>query len=74
MINLKNTEKLIGKKIPIVEDQPYHTNNLVVEKRDSNNKPMSMNRPPRTSAKPKSGEKQDIGFKKVRNKNFNRNQ
>ena len=74
LINLKNTEKLIGKKIPIVIDHPYHTNDLVVEKRDSNNKPMSMNRPPRSSAKPKSGEKQEIGFKKVRNKNFNRNQ
>ena len=39
LVNLKNTEKLIGKKIPIEKDHPFHTDNLVVEKRDSNNKP-----------------------------------
>ena len=39
LANLKNTEKLIGKKIPIEKDHPFHTDNLVAEKRDSNNKP-----------------------------------
>lgn len=39
LINLANTEKLIGKKIPVVKDHPFHTENLVVQKRDSNNKP-----------------------------------
>ena len=39
LLNLKNTEKLIGKKIPVERDHPFHTDNLVAEKRDSNNKP-----------------------------------
>lgn len=38
--NLRNTEKLIGKKIPVVKDHPFHTDDLVEQKRDSNNKPM----------------------------------
>ncbi|SFH94967.1 DEAD/DEAH box helicase [Halpernia frigidisoli] len=38
LINLKNTEKLIGMKIPVEKDHPFHTDNLVAEKRDSNNK------------------------------------
>lgn len=62
LINLKNTEKLIGKKIPVVKDHPFHTDDLVVQKRDSNNKPFT----------PKSQSKETITFKKVRNKNFNR--
>ena len=41
LLNLKDTEKLIGMKIPVVKDHPYHTDNLVVEKRDSNNKPFT---------------------------------
>lgn len=41
LINLKNTEKLIGKSIPVMRDHPYHTDNLVVQKRDSNNKPFT---------------------------------
>ncbi len=36
LVNLKNTEKLIGKKIPVVKSHPYHTDNLVEQKRDSN--------------------------------------
>ncbi|MEC5158247.1 DEAD/DEAH box helicase [Chryseobacterium sp. MP_3.2] len=39
LLNLKNTEKLIGKKIPIDRDHPFHTDSLIAEKRDSNNKP-----------------------------------
>lgn len=39
LLNLKNTEKLIGKKIPVEKDHPFHTDSLVAEKRDSNNKP-----------------------------------
>ncbi|MGS0747404.1 DEAD/DEAH box helicase [Halpernia sp. GG3] len=38
LINLKNTEKLIGMKIPVEKNHPFHTDNLVAEKRDSNNK------------------------------------
>lgn len=62
LINLKNIEKLIGKKIPVVKDHPYHTDDLVVTKRDSNNKPFI--------PKPKPQAKENIGFKKVKNKNF----
>lgn len=64
LINLKNTEKLIGKKISVVKDHPYHTDDLVVQKRDSNNKPFT------PKSKPQS--KENISFKKVRNKNFTR--
>lgn len=62
LINLQNTEKLIGKKIPVVKDHPYHTDNLVVQKRDSNNMTFT--------PKPKPKAREEIGFKKVRNKNF----
>lgn len=41
LTNLKNTEKLIGKKIPVNRDHPYHTNDLVAEKRDSKNRPFT---------------------------------
>ncbi|MEC5395518.1 DEAD/DEAH box helicase [Bergeyella sp. RCAD1439] len=40
LANLRNTEKLIGKKIPVVKDHPYHTDNLIEQKRDSNNRPV----------------------------------
>lgn len=84
LINLKNTEKLIGKKIPVVKEHPFHTDSLVVEKRDSNNKPFSrgqndksarpsnskgFSNPRKSSASPK----EEVGFKKVKNKNFSRN-
>lgn len=47
LANLRNTEKLIGKKIPVVKDHPYHTDNLVEQKRDSNNNPVAVsNRQP----------------------------
>ncbi|AZI22421.1 DEAD/DEAH box helicase [Chryseobacterium taklimakanense] len=62
LINLKNTEKLIGKKIPVVKDHPFHTDNLVVQKRDSNNKPFT--------PKPKPQTKETISFKKPKNKGF----
>lgn len=62
LINLKNTEKLIGKKIPVVKDHPYHTDDLVVTKRDSNNKPFV--------PKPKPQSKENIGYKKPKNKGF----
>lgn len=66
LINLKNTEKLIGKKIPVEKDHPFHTDNLVVEKRDSNNKPFT--------PRPKPQAKENIGYKKPKNKsNFSRN-
>lgn len=65
LANLRNTEKLIGKKIPVEEDHPYHTDNLVEQKRDSNNKPFM------PKARPQSRE--SIGYKKPKNKsNFSR--
>ena len=65
LVNLKNTEKLIGKKIPVEKDHPFHTENLVVEKRDSNNKPFR----PRPQANSSSSH-----AKKPNNKsNFTRN-
>ncbi|EJL74302.1 DEAD/DEAH box helicase [Chryseobacterium populi] len=65
LLNLRNTEKLIGKKIPVVKDHPFHTDNLVAQKRDSNNKPAQ----PRAE-KPKPANKADTGFKKPKNKSF----
>ena len=62
LINLKNTEKLIGKKIPVVKDHPYHTDDLVVTKRDSNNKPFV--------PKPKPQTNETISYKKPKNKGF----
>ncbi len=41
LVNLRNTEKLIGKKIFVNKEHPFHTDNLVEQKRDSNNKPVS---------------------------------
>lgn len=74
LANLRNTEKLIGKKIPVVTDHPYHTDNLVEQKRDSNNKPMQPRSNPRNS-QPRAavGSKKpaaNTGYKKIRNKNF----
>ena len=66
LLNLKNTEKLIGKKIPVETDHPYHTETLVPQKRDSNNKPFT--------PRPKPQSKENIGYKKPKNKsNFSRN-
>lgn len=62
LANLRSTEKLIGKKIPVVKNHPYHTDDLVEQKRDSNNKPFT--------PKPKLQERKNIGFKKQKNKNF----
>lgn len=55
LANLRSTEKLIGKKIPVVTDHPYHTDNLVEQKRDSNNKPFTPRPKPtgQSSEKPK---------------------
>jgi len=65
LLNLKNTEKLIGKKIPVEKDHPFHTDNLVQEKRDSNNKPFT--------PRPRPQAKENIGYKKPNNKsNFAR--
>jgi ATP-dependent RNA helicase RhlE len=83
LLNLKNTEKLIGKKIPVIKDHPFHTDDLVVQKRDSNNKPMSAGgeRPkssrPNNSRSNNNKKKPDnasanVGFKKPKNKNFTR--
>lgn len=74
LANLRNTEKLIGKKIPVVKDHPYHTDNLVEQKRDSNNKPMQPRSNPRNSQpRTAAGSKKpaaNTGYKKIRNKNF----
>lgn len=50
LLNLKNTEELIGKKIPVEKNHPYHAPDLKVEKRDSNNKPFT---PKQKSSAPK---------------------
>ena len=84
LLNLRNTEKLIGMKIPIVKDHPFHTDNLVAQKRDSNNKPVpagaekpksqnsgsgsSSRKKPKNQASPTAS----LGFKKPKNKNFTR--
>ncbi len=60
LANLRSTEKLIGKKIPVVKDHPFHTDNLVEQKRDSNNKPFT--------PRPKPQAKENIGYKKPKNK------
>jgi ATP-dependent RNA helicase RhlE len=62
LVNLKNTEKLIGKKIPVVKDHPYHPENLVEQKRDSNNKSFT--------PRPKPQKKEDVNFKKPKKKIF----
>ncbi|AZB11715.1 DEAD/DEAH box helicase [Chryseobacterium sp. G0162] len=84
LLNLKNTEKLIGKKIPIIKDHPFHTDDLVAQKRDSNNKPVqpggekpkrpnNNSRPNnRNKKKPNPSETPSTGFKKPKNKNFTR--
>lgn len=64
LVNLRNTEKLIGKKIPVEKNHPFHTDNLVEQKRDSNNKPFT--------PKPKPQKKEDITFKKPKKKVFYR--
>lgn len=69
LLNLKDTEKLIGMKIPVVKDHPYHTDDLVVQKRDSNNKPFIPKPKPANVAQ----QRKDAGFKKPKNKsNFSR--
>ncbi|WP_027379137.1 DEAD/DEAH box helicase [Chryseobacterium daeguense] len=83
LLNLKNTEKLIGKKIPVVKDHPFHTDDLVAQKRDSNNKPAPLSErsnapksgPPRSNnrkKKPTGENNNSISFKKPKNKNFTR--
>ena len=62
LVNLRNTEKLIGKKIPVVKEHPFHTDNLVEQKRDSNNKPFT--------PRPKPQKKEEITFKKPKKKFF----
>ena len=64
LVNLRNTEKLIGKKIPVVKNHPFHPEKLVEQKRDSNNKPFV--------PKPKPQKKEDINFKKPKKKVFYR--
>lgn len=56
LANLRSTEKLIGKKIPVEKNHPFHTDNLVEQKRDSNNKPFT--------PRPKPQTRKDIGYKK----------
>jgi ATP-dependent RNA helicase RhlE len=81
LLNLKNTEKLIGMKIPVVKNHPFHTDDLVAQKRDSNNKPTAAGsgRTPSSNApRPQKNKKKPgastpaVGFKKPKNKNFTR--
>lgn len=67
LLNLKDTEKLIGMKIHVEKNHPFHTDNLVVEKRDSNNKPF-IPRP-----KPAGQQKSDHSKKPKNKNNFSRN-
>lgn len=70
LLNLKDTEKLIGMKIPVVKDHPFHTDDLVVQKRDSNNKAFTPRPKPANPAQ----QRKDLSFKKPKNKsNFSRN-
>ncbi|RMZ58826.1 ATP-dependent helicase [Chryseobacterium nematophagum] len=72
LLNLRNTEKLIGMKIPVVKNHPFHTENLIAQKRDSNNKPVpSGSEKPQSSRNKKNGPA-PIGYKKPHNKNFTR--
>ncbi|HAY3550060.1 DEAD/DEAH box helicase [Elizabethkingia meningoseptica] len=50
LANLRNTEKLIGKKIFVNKEHPFHTDDLVEQKRDSNNKPVPAGRKPSNAA------------------------
>lgn len=68
LLNLKSTEKLIGIKIPIVKDHPFHTDNLVAQKRDSNNKPSGARTDRPRQASPQ--KKKDAGAAKPKNKSF----
>ena len=45
-----------------LKDHPYHTDNLVEQKRDSNNKPFTPRQKPQA--------KTEVGFKKPKNKGF----
>ncbi|ROH97741.1 DEAD/DEAH box helicase [Chryseobacterium daecheongense] len=79
LLNLKNTEKLIGKKIPVIKDHPFHTDNLVAQKRDSNNKPVPAGaEKPKTTpvSRSRNNKKKNpdvaVGYKKPKNKNFTR--
>lgn len=79
LLNLKNTEKLIGKKIPVIKDHPFHTDNLVAQKRDSNNKPVPAGaEKPKTTpvSRSRNNKKKNpdvaVGYKKHKNKNFTR--
>lgn len=62
LVNLKNTEKLIGKNIPVVKEHPYHPEKMVAQKRDSNNKPFT----PRPNSHPR----QESSHYKPKNKSF----
>ncbi|CAM2905620.1 ATP-dependent helicase [Chryseobacterium flavum] len=83
LLNLKNTEKLIGKKIPVIKDHPFHTDDLVIQKRDSNNKPVPAGAEKQGPKQASGGQKNrskkkpssptaSVGFKKPKNKNFTR--
>ncbi|QIY90770.1 DEAD/DEAH box helicase [Chryseobacterium gallinarum] len=82
LLNLKNTEKLIGKKIPVIKNHPFHTDDLVAQKRDSNNKPVPAGAEKKPSQKPSesrpkksknsSSATPSLGYKKPKNKNFTR--
>ncbi|MXS70456.1 DEAD/DEAH box helicase [Flavobacteriaceae bacterium W22] len=69
LLNLKDTEKLIGMKIPVIKDHPFHTDDLVVQKRDSNNKPFIPKPKPANPVQ----QRKEAGYKKPKNKsNFSR--
>ncbi|WP_370895772.1 DEAD/DEAH box helicase [Chryseobacterium gossypii] len=72
LLNLKNTEKLIGMKIPVIKNHPFHTDNLVAQKRDSNNKPVPAGTEKPKQVTNKKSAIEAVGYKKPKNKNFTR--
>lgn len=75
LLNLKATEKLIGQKIDVIKDHPFHTDDLVPEKRASKNQRGASKNGRRGSAQKKKGKSQtsikpEQNWKKPKNKNF----
>ncbi len=68
LANLRSTEKLIGKKIPVITDHPFHTDDLIEQKRDSNNKPVPVGNAPSKTQLKKQAAKKNYYKKSTRNK------
>ncbi len=71
--NLKNTEKLIGKKIPVEKNHPYHADDLKEEIRDSNNKRFVPSQRPQPRATTGSSTRKSTGAGQYKPKNQSHN-